>query len=98
MRLAKVCRVNTVNIGKLDVLVFECRDCPLIVGSKSFAVATPVVKLSQYSRERTMKMYHGPHSAEIIPSTNRTPETMSDTAGEQWTHWYAPSMKILARL
>lgn len=59
MGLAKVCLVNTIDFGKLDVLVFKCRGCLLVVGSKSFAVATPMVKLSQYSRERTMKIYHG---------------------------------------
>jgi hypothetical protein len=59
MGLAKVCLIDAVDFGKLDVLAFECRGCLLVVRSKSLAVATPMVKLSQYSWKRTMKVYHG---------------------------------------
>lgn len=33
MGLAKVCLVDTVDFGKLDVLPFECGGCLLVVGS-----------------------------------------------------------------
>jgi hypothetical protein len=52
MGLAKICLIDTVNFSKLDVLVFECRGCFLVVGSKSFAVATPMVKLNQNSHKK----------------------------------------------
>ena len=57
--MAQVRFINTVDFGKLDALFFEHSGRLLVVGSKCFAVPTPLRQMSFQRNEEGKKRYHG---------------------------------------
>lgn len=73
MLLAQVGFVDTVDLGNLDVLFFECGGSKLVFGSKGFAVATPSGDASiQHNQVGFWCTYHGAKNSTSIKGSAST--------------------------